>query len=510
MRALDSTERIFLRLERPGYPFDIAEIILLESSPEGPLPFEQVRAVFNQRCHRSAALSRVVAPAPLGIGDERWTPAANLDIDQHVHQMEIAAPGDMPALLRTVIEVSREPLERSRPLWQAWYLSGMADGTAALVLRTHHATVDGIGIAELHRLLFDTEPTAVDVNQHPPPPRGVGGSTKLRRALFEVPDRIATEVATTGRILGRVRGAVPDVMVRIPTEIVQRTGATLGAVLFNRPDPDPIHLPELPGYIPSPTAHPPTTLFNKHVNNPRKALAVISVSLDQVNQVRAAFPEVTVNDVLLALVTGTLRDYLAAHDDLPTGPIRTTSPAHIPASHENASAGNHFTTIWIDLPVHLNDPAQRLVAVSASATAAKQSLHQSRASWDALADVGDLLLPGVVSAVMAFAGTRAFGVLPPTQNLTTSTVIGSGELRYLGTRKITHMYARTIVCPPINLFICSYTYAGIIDFSITTIEQLCPDPDVLAEGLQTELDRLLTLARPASPRRRRRSNAAVR
>ena len=115
--------------------------------------------------------------------------------------------------------------------------------------------------------------------------------------------------------------------------------------------------------------------------------------------------------------------------------------------------------------------------------------------------MGDLLLPGVVAAAMAFAGTRVFGVLPPTQNLTTSTVIGSRELRYLGTRKITHMYARTIVCPPINLFICSYTYDGIIDFSITTIEQLCPDPEALAAGLQTELDRLLTLARPDQPRR---------
>ena len=106
--------------------------------------------------------------------------------------------------------------------------------------------------------------------------------------------------------------------------------------------------------------------------------------------------------------------------------------------------------------------------------------------------MGDLLLPGGVAAAMAFAGTRVFDVLPPTQNLTTSTVIGSNELRYLGTRKITHIYARTIVCPPVNLFICSYTYAGIIDFSITTIQQLCPDPETLAQGLRAELDRLLT------------------
>ena len=342
----------------------------------------------------------------------------------------------------------------------------------------------------------------MDVNQQPPPSLGLGGSTKLRRALFEIPDRIVTEVVTTGRILGRVLAAVPDVMVRIPARVVQGAGPKLGALLFNRPDPDPVHLPELPGYIPfSPSGHPPVTLFNKHADNPRKALAVISLSLEQVNQVRGAFPQVTVNDVLLALVTGTLRDYLAAHDELPSGPIRTTSPAHLPASAENPGAGIHFTTVWIDLPVHLADPAERLAAVSASAKAAKQSLGESQASWDALADLGDLLLPGVVAAAMAFAGTRAFGVLPPTQNLTTSTVIGSREVRYLGTRKITHVYARTIVCPPINLFVCSYTYAGIIDLSITTVEQLCPDPETLAQGLRAELDRLLTLARPDHPRR---------
>ncbi|MGB8381645.1 MAG: wax ester/triacylglycerol synthase domain-containing protein, partial [Dermatophilaceae bacterium] len=263
MRALDSSERIFLRLERPGYPFDIAVIILLESSPDGPLPFEQVRAVFNQRCHRSLPLTRVIVPAPLGIGEERWTPAGSLDIDQHLHQRAIPAPGDMPALLRTVIEVSSEPLERGRPLWEAWYLTGMADGTAALVLRTHHATIDGIGIAQLHRILFDTEPTAVEVNQQPPPLGGRAVPSQLRRALSEIPDRITFEGVTTGRILGRVWAAVPQVLVGIPTRVVQGAGARLGAVLFNRPDPDPVHLPELPGYIPSPTGHPPVIRFNK-------------------------------------------------------------------------------------------------------------------------------------------------------------------------------------------------------------------------------------------------------
>ncbi len=498
MPVMDRTERIFLRLERPGYPFDIAQIIMLESRPEGPLPFEQVRAVFNQRCARSRPLTRVIASAPLGIGEERWASVARLDVDEHVHERVVPEPGDRRALLTAVLEVTAEPLNRDRPLWEAWYLTGMADGTAAVVLRTHHATVDGIGIAQLHDLLFDTEPTPVNVDDEPPPLRHRIGSTPLRRALFEIPTRLVTGVVTTRRIFDRVRAAVPDTLVQVPKDVAHNASAKLGTLLLDRPETDTVALPELPGYIPWATGHPPMTLFNQHVNDPRKALALVSLSLEQVNEVRSAFPQVTVNDILLALVTGSLRDYLAAHEDLPDGPIRTTSPVHVPATDGNAGNGNHFTTVWIDLPVHLPDAMERLVAVSASATAAKRSLRQSQDSWDALADVGDLLLPGVVAAAMAFAGTRAFGLFPPTQNLTTSTVIGSREVRYLATRRITHMYARTIVCPPVHLFMCSYTYAGTIDFSVTTIEELCPDPEALAAGLQTELDRLLSLAGSAT------------
>ena len=163
MPAMSSTERIYLRMERPGFPCDIAGINVLEPSPEGALPFEAVRAVFDQRRHQSPLLTLMLAPAPLGIGEDRWTQAASLDIDAHVHHRQVPPPGDMQALLATVLEVSKDPLDRSRPLWEAWYLSGMAGGAAALLLRTHHAAIDGMGVMQLHRVLFDTEPTTVDL-----------------------------------------------------------------------------------------------------------------------------------------------------------------------------------------------------------------------------------------------------------------------------------------------------------------------------------------------------------
>ena len=491
MPAMSSTERIYLRMERPGFPCDIAGINVLEGSPEGPLPFEQVRALFDQRAHRTPLLTLMLAPAPLGIGEDRWTQAARLDIDAHLHHWQVPPPGDIDALLATVIEVTKNPLDRRRPLWQAWYLTGMAGGAAALVLRTHHAAIDGIGIMQLHRILFDTQPTPVDVREESQRVEGRTYPSLLRRALFEVPNRVITTVDTTGRIVKTVGTAVPQAVFAVPARAVRTIAPDLASRLGLKPAPE--SSPELPGYIPSLTHAPPMTMFNTHVTNPRKSMAVTSVPLADVKRVRRAFPDVTVNDILFALVTGTMRDYLAANDDLPEGPLRATCPASIRVPGAEAAQGNHITTIWIELPVHLVDPAERLAAVSANATAAKASLPQTQASWEALSDVGDLLLPGVVSAVMAFAGTRAFGAFPPTQNLTVSTLIGSAEPLYLATRRFTHMYNRTIICPPIHLFFQALTYAGSIDLSITTVHEVCPDPTPLANGLRTELDRLLTL-----------------
>jgi WS/DGAT/MGAT family acyltransferase len=494
MPAMTSGERVYLQLERDGFPFDIAGFVLLEASSEGPLPFEHVRAVFDQRYHLSPLMTRVAAPAPMGIGQDRWTNVLPLDIDQHVHHKTVPAPGDMKALLGLILELTREPLNRNRPLWDCWYLTGMADGTAALLMRIHHAGVDGMGIMQMQRVIHDMEPTPVDPTQPGPAQQPRRLPSRLRRALYEVPDRVTTEAVTTTRIVKQVGSAVPGA-IKAPIRAAAGTAPKLGSLLrFKLPSTEAIHLPELPAYIPSPTGHPPSTLFNKHVSDPRKALAVTSLQLSDVKRVRLGFPDVTINDILLALVTGALRGYLAAHDELPTKPLRTTCPVNVRTSTDKAAQGVHITTTWIDLPVHLRDPGERLLTVSANATAAKDSLRQSRVFWGALEDVGDLVLPGVVGAALAFAGSGVLEVLPPTQNLTVSTVVSSGRPIYLATRKITHMFARTIVCPPINLFVSSVTYNGSVDFSITSVAQLCPDPETLADGLHAELDRLLAIA----------------
>ncbi|HYO86081.1 MAG TPA: wax ester/triacylglycerol synthase domain-containing protein [Dermatophilaceae bacterium] len=507
MKPMTSTERIFLRLERPGYPIDVVGVyVVAASADEGPLPFEHVRQRLDLRAHTIPLLWRKVASAPLGIGEDRWVQASRLNIDEHLRQVTVPAPGNTRAMLDVILDVTKDPLDRNLPLWQAWYLEGLENGRTAFLLRTHHALVDGMGGMEINDALFDTEPVPVDFRLRHDPVLGEPDEPVLWRALREVPDRMARELVATTRIVqaaaravgdadlgGRVGGAISAAPKALTQ--VRRRLPSLPKKLVSPPRVSGSDLPHLPRFVPSVLHHPPRTLLNRHVSDPAKSIAVIDLPFEHVQEIRSGRPGVTINDILLTLVTGALRGYLAGRDDLPDRPLWTTCPVNLRSEddHDVTDEGNNFTTMWVELPVHLDDPAQRLRAVQSSSAAAKKNLGTAQASWDALANVGDLLLPGVVHAAMVFAGTPVFEYIPPTLNLTVSTMRGPSRDAYFAGRRIENYYGRMIICPPVHLFIHSVTYNGLVEFGVTSVKELVPDPEVIAEGLRTELELQLSL-----------------
>ncbi len=515
---------------------DVVGITIFAPHEEGSLPFRVLYGRMNDATKLSAHLTRRLSRAPLGIGEDHWIEAENFDLDEHVHHIECPAPGDTRALLDLMLEITDEPLDRSRPLWVAWYVSGMADGRTALLLRGHHALTDGIGFMQLYDHVFDaddegTPPThqkgflvprqeAIGAYIGPENPQvGEREPPTLLRAAYEVPERLAHTAVTSSRIARTLAGGVPSAVTGVAARLARTVGhaiATVGPEPESEAEPDPPPAAgaqgsatrtgspadrdhpaakrrlTLPRYIPSPTDHPPATRFQAHITDTTKSVAVASVPLPDIETARTCCPGATVNDVVLAMVTGALRRYLSAHDELPDEPLLTTCPVSV--RKDGHSGGNAFTTIWVELPVHVEDPLERLRTVHASASRSKAGVRTSRRSWDVLADVGDLLLPGMVSAAMTFAGSKTFTRLPPTLNLSVSTMRSASQPYYLGRRRVEHMYARTIVCPPVHLFVHAITYAGSAELGVLSLRELLPDPDAFADGLRAELDVLLRLA----------------
>ena len=511
MEPMTSTERIFLRLERDGFPIDVVGITVLESGVLGPVPFEAVRETMARSIVEAPYLRRRVSRAPLGIGEDHWIWGETVDLDEHVHRTTCPAPGDEQAMLDHILELTKDPLDRARPLWETWYVEGLTGDRTAVVLRGHHALTDGIGFMKLYQSLFDTDPTAglpvvplddAEVLEDEVPAAAVDAGAvagavpgerepnALFRAAAEVPERMLVNTLTGLRIARTVAQGAPAAAVKLQRDVVRRvTGLPRPGHQGTLP-----RLPRLPRFIPSFTSHPPVTRFNQHVADPAKSMAVLSLKLADVEAARAVVPGATVNDVILTILAGALRSYLEPYAEVPAKPLVTTCPVNVrrdPGRETSATSGNAFTAIWIELPVHLDDPVDRLAFVHAGSSRAKSGLKNSRASWDLLSDVGDLLLPSLVSAAMEFAGSKPFQWFPPTLNLSTSTLRASAQPLYLCGRRVEHFYARTIICPPVHLFVHAITYDGKVEMGVLSVKQIVPDPRRLTDAMRAELDLLL-------------------
>src|SRR5262245_15030015 len=175
-----------LRIEEHGLPMDVAALVVLEPADPGQLDLNRLRGIVEGRMSRVPRLRQVLYRPPPGLGPPVWVEARDFDIRQHVRARPVPGPGDEAALLRTCADLGEMPLDRSRPLWQMWLLTGLAGGRRALLIRLHHVVADGIGALAMLGNLIDPAP-GTEIPDPPPwtpaPAPGVAAlaSDQLRR-----------------------------------------------------------------------------------------------------------------------------------------------------------------------------------------------------------------------------------------------------------------------------------------------------------------------------------------
>ena len=151
-----------LRVEDHGLPVHVAALLILDGAPlldaVGQLRLESVRANVGQRLHRAPRLRQVLAQGGFGLGPPAWVDDPGFDVAEHVRTREVPSPGDEAALLRVCSQLNEPPLDRSRPLWEMWLLTGLADGTVGMLIRLHHVVADGTAALAMIGALFDPGP----------------------------------------------------------------------------------------------------------------------------------------------------------------------------------------------------------------------------------------------------------------------------------------------------------------------------------------------------------------
>ncbi|HET6499192.1 MAG TPA: wax ester/triacylglycerol synthase family O-acyltransferase [Amycolatopsis sp.] len=457
MQSLSGLDASFLYLETPSQVLHVCGLLTLDGSAmPGGYRFADFRDRLAERVRGIPEFRRKLHNSPLNLLHPVWVEDTGFDLDHHVHRIAVPAPGDRAELAELCAHFAAQPLDRSRALWQLYVIEGLSDGAVAVLLKMHHATVDGVGGANLIGYLAGLEPDApapvTNSRENPPPPSHLD---MLKSSVTDVVRRPA-ELA---RLLPDLAGMVPRWLV----SAVHRRG------------------------MPMPFTAPRTS-FNATITGQR-SVAFTSVDLDDVKKVKNAFG-VTVNDVVLALCAGGLRKFLDARDELPADPLVATVPVSVHDRSDREQGSNRVSAFFAALPTQLGDPAARVYAVAESNRLSKE--HHFTISADMLQDWAEFAPPGLFGfAARAYAALRLAEKHPVVHNLVVSNVPGPPTPLYFLGARITGLYPLGPVFHGAGLNITVISTAGRVDIGLLGARELVPDLWPLADALQDEMKELL-------------------
>jgi len=479
VRQLTSLDAQFLAVEDARNFSHISGLVILDPStaPGGSLALADVQRHIEERLHLLPPFRWRLAEVPFGIDHPWWVDDPDFDIEFHVRELALPPPGDHAQLAVQVERLISRPLDRSKPLWEIYLVQGLENGRVAMVPKIHHAVVDGVSGAEIMGTLYDLEPTGRDVSA---PPKSIGtervpsslelfgkgviaAPRRLAGAVVKVPSTLPylVDVPTIrslpgldliGRVAERAKQAVP-------------TGGD-GAVL-NRTK-----------------AKAPRTMLNGSVSAHRR-VSFGSLSLPAVKMIKDAF-KVKVNDVVVALSAGALREFLLAHDDLPEEPLVAMIPISVRTEAQIGTYGNRISMMIAPIPTDEPDPVVRLIRSHAEMAQAKD-LHGALPA-DLMTNANNFIPPAVFArAARAITSVGASSRFRPHFNVTLSNVPGPPIPLYVAGAKLEANYPISVVTDGIGLNITVLSYMDHLDFGIVGDRELAPDLDLIMDTLRRDL-----------------------
>jgi diacylglycerol O-acyltransferase / wax synthase len=478
LRPLSGLDALFVYLETLGTPMHVASVMRLVPPARRRADYPQrLREHLVARLLQLPVLRRVLVDAPLASGHPAWDERDDIDIDRHVLLRRLPAPGSERQLDALVARLHAAPLPRERPLWRIVVIAGLADGGCALYLQSHHALVDGQAGVQLTRALLDVAPQA-PMRRHPADekaaaasassarkrPAGLAlaaGARHFQRLLRDLPGRLQ-EVASRGgarALLASLRGSL-RLAPRSPFNV--QVGATRRYAS---------------GHLPLP---------------PLRALAKASGA--------------SINDLLLVLVAGALRDYLEARGALPVASLVAAMPVSLRSGADDG--GNQVSMAQCTLGTDIDDPLQRLAAIRSDANAVKSRMQ----SWGALlpTDFPGIGAPLIASGLGGLWRRGRLGErLPPLANLVVSNVPGPPAALWVANARVRAFHPVSIVTHGLGLNITVLSYNGSLELGVVSTPESMPRPDLLVRaieaGFATLQERLQPESQAASGPKRGRS-----
>lgn len=438
-------DTMFLELEQVDATahMHIGAALIFAPLPEGGAPdFEELRDFMGARIGLLPRFAqKLSAPEAGPLTWLTWEPDPGFDITAHLRHATLPAPGGEAELFAWLGDFWSHRLDRHRPLWEIVLLDGLEGGRWAMATKTHHCLVDGIGSLDIGNVMLDETPDAPPLPEQPLEAahgeNGGGGRSWFSPNVVLRAGRAGLSAAMHPRRSVEQLVAAAELIVR--EELI-------GA---------------------------PQTSLNQPTSGTRH-FDVVRFTLDDISALRDRHGG-TINDAVLALCTGGLRHLLRSRgDDLPAV-LRAQVPVNI-RSDDARNLGNELTSLFVELPVGIDDPVARYRSVVEDAEARK--VGTQKAGGNAIVKVADLAPPlaGELLARSMFGSTRMF-------NLTVTNVPGPREKRYAFGAELVEVLPLVPLFTGHNVGIAVVSYAGDMVFGLNADRVVAPDVGVLAEGI---------------------------
>ncbi|MFF5987799.1 WS/DGAT/MGAT family O-acyltransferase [Prauserella flavalba] len=459
LSALDAS---FLYVEEPATPMHVGSVAIFDR-PKGGFEFGALLALVNHRLGYLPRYRQRALPVPGHLARPVWVDDVDFDLNYHVRRSALPAPGSDEQLFDLVARLLARPLDRERPLWEAYFIEGLADNRVALVTKTHQSLVDGIGTVDLGQLILDAGAAERDPGEDTWTPRRPPSRAQL------VLDAVGEAVQRPGELVENARSAARDLAATAEKAIGAVGGLASALRSVVRPAP----------------AGP----LNCHVSGGR-VFAGLRTSLDDFRKIRAQHG-CTVNDAVFAVLTGALRAWLGSRgeplDDSAT--VRALVPLAVlePDAAEFSTAGlvnNRVKPYLVDLPVGESDPVLRLQHI-AHAMAEHLDAERSVAAR-AMLKVG-----GFAPATMHSLAARAAGSFSGRIfNVLIANSPGPQEPVYAGSARMAAIYPVMPLARDQALAIGVTSYHGGVYFGLNGDRKALFDVRLVAEMIEEALEEL--------------------
>jgi diacylglycerol O-acyltransferase len=475
MQTMSPLDASFLHIEDAITHMHIGSVGIFEGPPPGP---DAVATAIAARLPLVPRYRQKIRFVPLALGRPVWVDDPHFNLDYHVRRTALPAPGGDEELRNLVGRVMSQQLDRAKPLWELWVAEGLDEGRWAMISKVHHCMVDGVSATDLLSVLLDSArdpaPPAPDPWRAEPEPN------PAELVAWSLAQRAASPYEGVRTVLSALRG---------PRRFAaQALDVSRGLVNLRH-----VVGPGSPSSLNGPIG-------------PHRRWDWARARLADVKRIRASNGG-TVNDVVLAAITGGFRELLLSRGETVEGrAVRTLVPVSVRAGHERGTYNNKVSAMFAELPVEIEEPVARLNAVH-------EQMQELKQSGQAVAAERLTALGGFAPAMLLALGGRVASRLPQRAvNTVTTNVPGPQQALYLCGRRMLEAFPFVPLATTVRIGIAIFSYDGNITFGVTGDRDGAPDIGVLCRGIERSVAELLPADEPhasVTELRPRRSPAEV-